>query len=96
MRAGECRSCGAMILFAVTERGKYMPLDEKPVEFGGNIVLREGLAHVLAKGEPSNQGEARYRTHFQTCKRAAAHRKRVAARKAKKAEAEKPKPPTLF
>lgn len=38
-------------------------------------MLREGVAHVLAKGEPSDAGEKRYRSHFATCKNAAKHRK---------------------
>ena len=43
-----CRSCGAPIIWAISESsGRRMPIDAQPVE-GGTILLQ----HILA-GEPS-------------------------------------------
>lgn len=78
-----CRSCGAEILWARTERGKRMPLDAEPIadaitETRGLFVLREpdhqdGPLAVAAWGLEGT--EAHYRSHFASCPFAAQHRK---------------------
>jgi hypothetical protein len=65
-----CRACHAPLLWVRTESGRPIPLDPEPVEYGGNVVIRDNVAIVLKKGEPSLAGEARYQSHFATCKAA--------------------------
>jgi hypothetical protein len=67
MDVGTCRSCGAEILWCRTVNNKSIPVDAKPVEYGGNIVIRDGVAITLKRDEPSEAGEKRYRSHFATC-----------------------------
>lgn len=65
----KCRSCKQPILFALTRKGRRIPLDPDPVE-NGNIRLTEvegrklPLARVVDGTE--NPGP-RYRTHFASC-----------------------------
>lgn len=59
------------ITFVRTAKGKPMPLDAVPV-LGGNIELRNGVAHVVA---PSPDVQ-RYVSHFATCVEAASFRKK--------------------
>lgn len=75
MNTSQCRSCGAEIIWCKMATGSNMPVDAAPVEYGGNIVLRDGVAHVLKKGEPSEADEKRYKSHFATCPNGPAHRK---------------------
>ena len=68
LNISKCRSCGAKIIWATTERGKRMPLDAVA---DTRIVLehRDGqppLARVVAT----------YVSHFTTCPNAAEHRKK--------------------
>lgn len=84
-----CRSCGAPIQWAVTEKGKSMPVDLQPSE-DGNILLqhREGkvpIALYLNEKEKQqlidalDQRQQRHRlflSHFVTCKQAASWRKK--------------------
>jgi hypothetical protein len=74
-----CRSCGAEILWAETERGKRMPVDKEPVA-DGNL----GLFYLGDQDEPQIRPldaapqlfdtEVRYVSHFATCPDAAEHR----------------------
>lgn len=91
----KCRQCGHSLLWIKTEAGKPIPLDPNPVEYGGNIVLRDNVAHVLKKGEPTDPDEPRYRAHFVTCPVANANRKKIAAEK-KEADRKAAEPPSLF
>lgn len=70
-----CRRCGAPITWAITEKGRRMPLDRDPVP-DGNVVITElagvrspgGMiprVHVLHKDE--NPPGQRYKAHFATC-----------------------------
>lgn len=72
-----CRSCGAPVVWGVTEKGRRMPLDAEPVAWG-NIELDEesGRLRVLAGDEPRLSGK-RYISHFATCPEAKAHRRRT-------------------
>lgn len=80
-----CISCGQIIVWAVTENGKSMPVERCE---GGNVVLlppgdpRVGpIAYVLKKGERGVKSlQDRYVSHFATCPFAARHRKPRAAK----------------
>jgi hypothetical protein len=67
-----CKSCGAEIIWAVTENGKRMPLDAQPINRPSCFVLNDREdppVAVVAKG-PSV-----YVSHFATCPNADQHRK---------------------
>ena len=77
-----CRTCTREILWALTERGKPIPIDPEPRP-DGNIVLggfggvEDRVAHVLGAEETTS--EPRYVSHFATCPQAETHRRRRAA-----------------
>lgn len=90
MKTAACRSCGATILWATTARtGSRMPLDAEPV--AAETVDDRGL-HVLLKSLDDTPVAitpgwfvaelevpiAYYRSHFATCDRPEAFRKKVA------------------
>lgn len=79
---GECRSCGAPIIWTITERGKRMPVDAEPRNTGfpagdppGNVRLRLDQSGTL---ESTVVGGGRldvchtyndlYTSHFATCR----------------------------
>lgn len=70
-----CSTCGAPIVWAITQNGKRTPLDAKPIRIAiaarGNdgAEIREGDALVIGSGANG------YQSHFATCPQAAAHRK---------------------
>jgi hypothetical protein len=79
----DCRSCGAEIKWARTEKnGKPIPVDPEPVE-GGNLELHadddgELVARALCGQEQTLPGmdlPDRYVSHFATCPNADQHRK---------------------
>jgi len=76
VKVSTCRSCQAPVIWAVTARGKRIPMDAGPREDGG-FVLRGQRADdpplALAKGE-SRGREPRYVSHFATCPQADEHR----------------------
>jgi len=57
-------------MYAQTINGKTMPLDADQ-NGEGNVVIREGRAHVLKKAELAQPGlledEPRFMPHFATC-----------------------------
>ena len=59
-----CRSCGARITWLETAAGKPIPVNEDP-DPAGNIVAIGKMAHMLKKGEETDQ--PRYLSHFVTC-----------------------------
>ena len=64
-----CRKCAARIVWAVTERGKSMPVNRDPVE-NGNLVLEEqdGRPPIARKpDELLDRDLPRYVSHFATC-----------------------------
>jgi hypothetical protein len=80
-----CRSCGAKILWATTEKGRRMPVDFSPNE-KGNIFLqhrpeREPLAvyataEQIAAFEGTLQQHRLFTSHFATCPEAKKWRKK--------------------
>jgi hypothetical protein len=70
--ADTCRSCGAPIEWAVTTKGKRIPLD--PGTFDeGNIDVVDGIAYTTGQ---LTTVDRRRRSHFATCPNANQHRKR--------------------
>lgn len=69
-----CRSCGAPIWWAVTEKGGRMPLDPDPVPDGNVVINNYGVAVVITPGDWTHDGQ-RYVAHFATCPNAKTHRK---------------------
>lgn len=75
-----CRSCGAQIIWARTERGKAMPVDAQSTPDGNLVLTEEPTGELIARvdARPMRQ---RYTSHFQTCPNADSHRRpRGAAR----------------
>jgi hypothetical protein len=68
-----CRSCQARITWLETAAGKPIPVNEAP-DPDGNIVAIGKMAHVLKKGEATE--EPLYLSHFVTCKDADHWRRR--------------------
>jgi hypothetical protein len=60
-----CRACGQPIFFAITVKGRRMPMNPDPVETGlfSIIVNAEGTAYLT---EPMIDQE-RYDSHFASC-----------------------------
>lgn len=73
-----CNSCHKPIKWALTEKGKRMPVDHEP-SFDGNLVFTgktvkgSPVVHYLRKGETTHQ--QRFKSHFATCEHAASHRR---------------------
>lgn len=83
---GTCRSCGALIRWAVTASGRRMPVDAEPHEHG-NVVLEVMSephpakqttlrALVIAPADVVADEVLRFRSHFATCPNARQHRSR--------------------
>lgn len=73
----KCRSCNANILWAVTTKGKRIPIDPTPVKDGNiRLIVRENnlppLAIVVTLSE--NRDTDMYKSHFATCPNAQKHR----------------------
>jgi hypothetical protein len=69
-----CRSCGAEIIWCVTESGKRMPVDAQ-TSVDGNIILelKPGNAPPTALVRTADQltgHTLRHKSHFATCKQA--------------------------
>jgi hypothetical protein len=80
-----CDSCEADIFFALTDRGKRMPLDPDPHPAGNVLVWEASVGphgslrcRTLGRAEVDAQSDdvELYRTHFATCPDAARFRSR--------------------
>jgi hypothetical protein len=65
--ANTCRSCGAEIVWAVTDTGGRIPLSKASEQ--KRFVLHEGVKDPIARMQPT------YVTHFVDCPDADEHRK---------------------
>lgn len=74
MAADRCSSCKAPIFWALTAKGKRMPLDAQP-DPQGIVWLHGGVAHV-GDQPPAMGATDRYTSHFATCPNAGKWRKR--------------------
>jgi len=76
-----CRSCGAPIRWARTEKGRPIPLDLDAVRDGNVDVVwigGERVAIVLGSADAAAAqiaGHDLYKTHFATCPNAPEHRR---------------------
>ncbi|MEM6988893.1 MAG: hypothetical protein AAF721_00305 [Myxococcota bacterium] len=78
-----CKSCKAPITWAITDKGRSIPIDAKPVENGNLVLVREdGPAEMrgqklLRARAPGlfDAGAPRYVSHFATCPNSKEHRK---------------------
>ena len=77
---GECRSCGAFIKWAVTEKGKRIPLDPIPRDIGNIVLVRAADGRKVARIEQPHTGRPAYVSHFATCPEAERHRKKRRAK----------------
>lgn len=75
-----CEGCDAEIIWAVTDRGNWMPVDREK-QRGGNVLLagRAGhetpLARVLSVQQRANRGDRPlWVAHFATCPHAQRYR----------------------
>lgn len=73
-----CRACGAPIIWAITPRGKRMPVDREPLEEGREVakqVIRwrlvpfNGSLHAT-KGKWGEVASDLHLSHFNTCPKA--------------------------
>lgn len=74
----KCKSCPALVIWAVTERGKRMPVDPDPAP-GGNVLLTEQYGQLTAVVVPAHRAFGRTdlrMSHFVTCPNADQHRRR--------------------
>lgn len=72
----KCRSCGRAVIWAVTAKGKRIPLDAEP-NVRGNIIVKETQAIVNGHAETQLAAEqvaplfdakqSRYMPHHATC-----------------------------
>lgn len=65
-----CRSCGAPILWGVTDQGRRMPLDPTAMSEGVRFTFTEGVLIERVEGELFG-----HVSHFATCPNAAEHRR---------------------
>lgn len=62
----ECNRCGGQIRFLLTEKGKRMPVDWKPSELNGFVIVQRGVARALdrsAAAAAREQGYDLYAAH---------------------------------
>jgi hypothetical protein len=78
-KAARCRSCGAVIEWAETPKGKRIPVNYDP-DPAGNLWLQDVGPRVIAqpvkKGEEPHASVPRYTSHFATCPHAASFRRK--------------------
>lgn len=75
-----CRSCGAEIVWCLTEMGRKMPVDYEPTDDGNVMKLWDDASgnHVIRVMRPDDEwpaGRKRYVAHFRTCPNADEWRK---------------------
>jgi len=75
-----CRSCGKPVVFAITDKGKEMPLDAEPSDDGTLKLYRFGSGEVrcsVVKPDHLRYGRKDLRkSHFASCPEAKKWRKR--------------------
>jgi hypothetical protein len=65
---GQCRLCHKMVLWALTENSKLMPVDPGEVE-GGNLELFRGEHTGRLRVRVVKPGEGKHVAHFATCEK---------------------------
>lgn len=67
-----CRSCGAKIIWSVTEAGKRMPVDAEPA---GKVTVL--VRNPEDPATPFSKVREHFVSHFATCPNAQSHRKKT-------------------
>ena len=83
MIAAPCRTCGAPVVWCLTDKGKRVPIDLEPTADGNVVVVdvdppHTPSAHVLTKNvlaAARECGVPLHLSHFVTCPDADTHRK---------------------
>jgi hypothetical protein len=73
-----CRSCGAPIWWAITEKGRRMPLDPPGTHPDPNLYAwrdHVGILHVGAENPATIASLTETTSHFATCPNADQHRR---------------------
>lgn len=70
-----CRSCGAAVVWALTDRDKAMPMDAAPVSAGKFILVQTDSTVRVRSAAGWDEPGDRYVSHFSTCPQATSHRK---------------------
>lgn len=79
-QVSKCRSCDAEIIWAVTRKGKRIPIDHAPVPGGAFLLyLPEETADEQTTADFVGTPNGMYTTHFETCPNAAKLRKEKSA-----------------
>lgn len=79
---GTCRGCQGPMLWALTDKGKGIPLDPDSVPDGNLVAAGEPAAdgrmvvRYIRKGEELPEGTLRFKSHFATCPNAEQFRSR--------------------
>lgn len=73
-----CRSCDALIVWAMFASGRLMPLDAERVKGGRIVLVPSSKSTPRAEMLPPDPDAVRYVSHFASCPNAAEHRKRPA------------------
>lgn len=78
----QCQSCDAAVVWAVTAKGRRMPVNATPDPAGNVVLVDQGissppLALVIhtERQQTETPVDALHTSHFQTCPNAAAHRR---------------------
>ncbi len=75
MNGLRCRTCRAPIIFAVTDRGRRIPLDPVRVPDGNMEVSVADDGTLRAFVVKPGSAPTLYKTHFATCPNSAQHRR---------------------
>lgn len=67
MNYTKCRSCGALTFFAINPSGKLLPMDARPVDDGGYVLVADANRVRVRPYAETDVGALRYHTHFVTC-----------------------------
>lgn len=65
---GQCRSCKKVVLWALTDKSKLMPVDPGEVGGNANIMLYRDLFEQL-RVRVVKPGEGKHYAHFVTCEK---------------------------
>jgi hypothetical protein len=71
-----CRSCGAAIIWAMTGKGRTMPVDARPDPKGNVAVVIDGDTRRAIVGVTPESIGPRHLSHFVTCRDAPKWRKK--------------------
>lgn len=75
MKTSPCRSCGELMIWCRTQKGKRNPMDAEPSDHGTfQLVEQDDPEGPLAVYNPNWSGE-KHLSHFTTCAHADQHRR---------------------